>query len=146
MTGAGTNWRGSLVPQLARSRSFARVALISGLIWAAWHWPLILLSTNVTALGAVRPAFALVTFSLTLVGAGTVLACITLKSGSVLPAVVLHGAQNGFTHGFFLTHTAKSDISAYWLSEAGALLAVAWLIAAAATLVRTRTDKARANV
>ena len=120
--------------------------MISGLIWAAWHWPLILLSTDVTGLSAVPPAYALVTSSLTLIGAGTVLACITLKSGSVLPAVVLHGAQNGFTHGFFLTHTAKSDISAYWLSEAGALLAVAWLIAAAATLVRARIDEAQASV
>ena len=33
--------RGLLVPELVRSMSFHRAALISGGIWAAWHFPLI---------------------------------------------------------------------------------------------------------
>ena len=39
--GEELGWRGFLVPELARSTSFHRVALVSGGIWAAWHAPLI---------------------------------------------------------------------------------------------------------
>ena len=41
--GEELGWRGFLVPELAKFLSFTNVALISGLIWAVWHWPLILM-------------------------------------------------------------------------------------------------------
>ena len=40
-TGEEIGWRGYLVPALARGMSFGRVALVSGVIWAVWHFPLI---------------------------------------------------------------------------------------------------------
>ena len=35
-------WRGFLVPQLAKVTSYPRVAMISGVSWALWHYPIIL--------------------------------------------------------------------------------------------------------
>jgi len=37
--GEEIGWRGFLVPQLASVTSFTKTALISGLIWAVWHYP-----------------------------------------------------------------------------------------------------------
>ena len=40
--GEEIGWRGLLVPQLARTNSFARTGLISGIIWGIWHVPVII--------------------------------------------------------------------------------------------------------
>jgi hypothetical protein len=37
-------WRSFLVPALARRMSFGWTAVVSGVIWAAWHVPLIVLA------------------------------------------------------------------------------------------------------
>lgn len=39
--GEEIGWRGFLVPELARRNSFTRTACISGVIWAVWHYPLL---------------------------------------------------------------------------------------------------------
>lgn len=40
--GEEIGWRGFLVPELNRWLGFHRAALISGAIWAVWHWPLVI--------------------------------------------------------------------------------------------------------
>jgi membrane protease YdiL (CAAX protease family) len=39
-TGEEIGWRGFLVPELAKVLPFTGVALVSGLIWASWHYPI----------------------------------------------------------------------------------------------------------
>ncbi len=85
-------WRGLLVPKLARVTGFAGVVAISGLIWAVWHYPLIILSH-------VRPADAslahsLACFTVFVMGVGAAAAWLRLKSGSVWPAALLHGSHS----------------------------------------------------
>ena len=38
--GEGIGWRGFLVPELVRVLPFTGVALVSGLNWASWHYPI----------------------------------------------------------------------------------------------------------
>jgi membrane protease YdiL (CAAX protease family) len=38
----GEDWRGFLVPELAKRMSYTKTSLLSGFIWAAWHSPLLL--------------------------------------------------------------------------------------------------------
>ncbi|HEV2177528.1 MAG TPA: CPBP family intramembrane glutamic endopeptidase [Terriglobia bacterium] len=40
--GEELGWRGFLVPQLAKVMPFSRVAFTSGIVWALWHYPIIL--------------------------------------------------------------------------------------------------------
>jgi len=40
--GEEIGWRGFLVPELAKWMSFPKTALVSGVIWCAWHMPAIL--------------------------------------------------------------------------------------------------------
>ncbi|MGA7589517.1 MAG: CPBP family intramembrane glutamic endopeptidase [Candidatus Sulfotelmatobacter sp.] len=44
-TGEEIGWRGFLVPVLAQRLNFTGVALVSGVIWALWHYPLIVFGT-----------------------------------------------------------------------------------------------------
>ncbi len=40
--GEEIGWRGFLVPQLVKVRGYSQTAWISGLIWSAWHYPLLI--------------------------------------------------------------------------------------------------------
>jgi uncharacterized protein len=41
--GEEIGWRGFLVPELAKQHGLATTAILSGVIWAFWHYPLLLL-------------------------------------------------------------------------------------------------------
>lgn len=128
--GEELGWRGFLVPQLAKITSFTNVALISGSIWALWHWPLIIFAAEVTDFDRAPVWFTLPAFSITIVAAGAVMAWFTLKTRSIWPAVIMHGSQNAITQGFFVEYTTQDGNSAYLVSEVGGLIAVAWVTAA----------------
>lgn len=123
-------WRGFLVPELAKITSFTNVAVISGGIWAIWHWPLILFAADITDFDKAPLWFTLPVFSITIVAAGVVMAWLTLRTQSLWPAVIMHGSQNAITQGFFAEYTTKEADSVYFVSEIGALVAVAWVVAA----------------
>jgi uncharacterized protein len=44
--GEEIGWRGFLVPELAKRHGFAVTAIISGLVWAVWHYPIFLLANG----------------------------------------------------------------------------------------------------
>ena len=128
--GEELGWRGFLVPELAKIAGFRNVALISGVIWAVWHWPLILFAADVTDFDKVAVWFTLPVFSVTIVAASVVMVWLTLRSQSLWPAVILHGSQNAMTQGFFAEYTSESDNTAYLVSEVGILIAAGWVVAA----------------
>ena len=128
--GEELGWRGFLVPELAKITNFTKVALISGLIWAVWHWPLILFAADVTDFDKTPAWFTLPVFSVTLVAAATVMAWLTLRTRSLWPAVILHGSQNAITQNFFSEYTTQTGNSVYYVSEVGALIAIAWSVVA----------------
>lgn len=96
--GEELGWRGFLVPQLAKMASFPKVALISGIIWASWHVPLIIAGDYHGA----GPAWYSVTcFLVMVVGISFVFAWMRLKSGSVWTGMLLHASQQLFYPGVF---------------------------------------------
>ncbi len=68
--GEELGWRGFLVPELAKLTNFRNVALISGAIWAVWHWPLILFAAETTDFDKAPVWFILPVFSVTIVAPG----------------------------------------------------------------------------
>ncbi len=87
-------WRGYLQPKLLPLGE-RKALLLLGVIWGVWHWPLILMGHNY---GLDYPGapwlgpLAMVWFTLIL---SIFLGWVTLKSGSVWPAVIGHAAVNG---------------------------------------------------
>lgn len=87
-------WRGYLQPKLMPLGG-RKAVLITGLIWGVWHWPVILMGYNY---GFDYPGapwagpLAMVWFTLV---AGVVIGWLTIRGGSVWPAVIAHGALNG---------------------------------------------------
>jgi len=88
-------WRAYLQPKLICLMDNRKAILLSGVIWGVWHWPVILLGHNygLTYPGApwLGP-LAMVWFCIVI---GTFIGWVSLKGGSVWPALIAHAAING---------------------------------------------------
>ncbi|MFN7923063.1 MAG: CPBP family intramembrane glutamic endopeptidase [Bryobacteraceae bacterium] len=119
--GEEIGWRGLLVPVLADRYGFAATAMISGIIWALWHYPLLLLGPNHSA----TPVwYDLPLFTITVVSINFLWTWMRLKSGSIWPCVLLHAAHNTFFQRFFDPFTAYGSRTPYVAGEFGAALTV----------------------
>lgn len=125
--GEEIGWRGLLVPELSRMTSFTNVALISGVVWSVYHYPLILFSDYTS--GAPR-WYALLVFTLMVIASSFIYAWFRLKSGSVWTAVFLHASHNLFVQEIFDPLTVDHGVTRYFTTEFGAGLTVTYAIAA----------------
>jgi uncharacterized protein len=82
-------WRGYLQSELF-TLGRVRGVLLAGVIWGAWHWPLILMGYNYPG----YPILGVVLMTLYTVGLAVVLGYAVLRSGSVLLAAYLHALNN----------------------------------------------------
>jgi membrane protease YdiL (CAAX protease family) len=121
-------WRGFLVPKMMELTSFTRTVLITGLIWAVWHYPLIIFSN--VRLGNTPLPYSLVCFTIFAVGVSFATAWLRLKSGSVWTTALLHGSHNVFMLHVFNTLTTDSGSTWFLLGEYGAVTAVMGLLLA----------------
>lgn len=120
-TGEELGWRGFLVPTLARRMSFGRVAVLSGGIWAVWHFPLIIFSDYNAGTST---WYALLCFAVMVVALAVPMAWLRLRSGSVWPAAILHASHNLFVQGFFDRVTVNTGPTHWLTGEFGAALAI----------------------
>lgn len=119
--GEEIGWRGFLVPELAREMSFARVALVSGLIWAAWHSPLVLFADYNAGTGR---WYSLVCSSITCISVSFMLAWLRLKSESIWPAALLHASHNLFIPVVFDNLARNTGPTLWYTTEFGIAVAV----------------------
>lgn len=126
--GEELGWRGWLVPAL-RPLGVWPALVISGAFWGFWHAPLILLGYNFAEpnpLGVLLMMVACVFF-------GILLGWTRLRTGSVWPAVLAHGAFNAAAGAIGLVIAADSPFPS--LTVAGPLGMVMWGVFVAVTLV-----------
>jgi hypothetical protein len=85
--GEEIGWRGFLVPELAKKHGFPATAMITGLIWAIWHYPIILFADYH---GASPAWFYVPLLTVMLPFLTFVWTWLRLKSKSIWPCVLLH--------------------------------------------------------
>jgi len=119
--GEELGWRGLLAPQLAKITTHTKTSLLSGIFHMLWHLPLILFANYHTSTPI---GFAIVCFSIMVIGLNFLLVWIRLKSGSFWPAAVMHASHNALILTFFTTLTAPIAITPYLVGEFGAGLAL----------------------
>ena len=121
--GEELGWRGFLVPELYKHANFTKTALISGLTWSVYHYPLVI-GLEADELG-VNTAYLLITATVGGIGLSTIMAWLRLKSGSVWTAVLFHAALNSYNQGFFenLTETT-SNLTNYMSGEFGLMMSL----------------------
>jgi len=97
--GEELGWRGLLVPELTRFMTFWRAAVVSAIVWGAWHLPMVLSGSYGTT-GTPR-WYQITCFSGLVLCSAIVLAWLRMKSGSILPVTIMHATHNGVTQVFF---------------------------------------------
>ncbi len=99
--GEELGWRAYLLPKLlahfagaepVNASAARRAALLVGLIHGVWHWPLFFLSTKMDSTSAFPFPLVYLVFTCSM---SVLLSWATLRSGSVWPAAIGHGAING---------------------------------------------------
>lgn len=119
-------WRGLLVPKMMELTSFTKTALITGLVWAAWHYPLIIYAD--VRLGNTPLGYSLVCFTIFAIGISFATAWLRMKSGSVWTAALLHGSHNVFMLHVFNVLTTDTGSTWLLLGEYGAVTAAMGLL------------------
>ncbi|WP_320783594.1 CPBP family intramembrane glutamic endopeptidase [Streptomyces sp. CRN 30] len=90
--GEELGWRGYMLTRLVQAE-VPRPVLVTGLIWALWHMPIILGGVYLNGTGGSTPVIALL-FLLSILLQNEVICRLRLTSGSVWPAVAYHAVWN----------------------------------------------------
>ena len=87
-------WRGYMMPKLTELLGTKKAILAGGVLWGLWHAPLTCVGHN---FGTDYPGFPYLGILLMCIYAtflGILLTFVTVRSGSVWPAAILHGVNN----------------------------------------------------
>jgi membrane protease YdiL (CAAX protease family) len=120
--GEELGWRGFLVPELSKFMSFTGVALVSGLLWSVWHWPLIIAGLYGNDISPLY--YQLFFFTLFITSSGVIMAYLRLQTNSLWTAVIYHASSNIFIQKFFTPITMQNSDSSWYMDEFGAITAL----------------------
>lgn len=130
-SGEELGWRGWLFPRLLPLGRIPAI-LLSGVIWGAWHAPLLLLGYNYPGAPGWLAVLMMCGFCTMLV---PVLGWVRMRSGTVWPAAIGHGAVNAMAGSYLLFSDAArptDTVDASLLGWSGWVIPVlvgAWLLA-----------------
>jgi membrane protease YdiL (CAAX protease family) len=136
--GEEIGWRGWLLPKLIPLGAVPAI-IISGIIWGAWHAPLILLGYNYPGVPGWLGVLLMIGMC-TVIGA--VFGWLRLRSGSVWPAALAHGSFNaaaGFSLIFAAADPPIDTAHATILGWSG------WLVPAVLVIVLVATGQFRSR-
>ena len=126
--GEEIGWRGFLLPRLTGRFGFTVGCLISGAVWAVWHYPGLLWADYNAG---TQPVYALACFTLMVIPMAFVMGWLRLKSGSLWPCAMLHASHNLFIQAIFDELTKDTGRAKYVTTEFGfGLVLVMWAVAA----------------
>jgi uncharacterized protein len=115
--GEEIGWRGLLTPLMVDRLGFTKGSIVVGVIWAAWHMPLLLFAdyNNGTPWWFSMPCFCALT-----IGCSVIMTWFRLVSNSVWPCAILHASHNLFIQGFFTPLTgSRGALTPYAIDEFG---------------------------
>ena len=125
--GEEIGWRGFLVPELSKNVGFTSTALISGVVWSCWHYPLLIWGdyNNGTPTW-----YGLSCFTAMVLSISFVFAWMRLKSGSLWTGALLHASHNLYIQGIFTPLTRNTGKTAWFIDEFGAVLPLVTVVLA----------------
>lgn len=118
--GEEIGWRGFLIFELRKVMSFKALAIVSGFIWAIWHFPLI----NLMYGESENLLLHMGSFTIMIIGISVILAYYTFKSNSLWPAAVYHSIHNIYIQKICTPLTISNDNTTFWIDEYGLMIPI----------------------
>ena len=114
--GEEIGWRGFLVPELSKVVGFTGISVISGSMWAVYHFPVLIFADY----NAGTPVwFGLGCFTVGVIAESFIYAWLTLRSRSLWPAALLHGSHNLWVQSILTPLTHDTGPTEYIIDEFG---------------------------
>jgi membrane protease YdiL (CAAX protease family) len=125
--GEEIGWRGLLMPELDKRYRFTIAAILTGVVWVVYHYPVLFFADYHSD----APIwFAATMFTISVMSVSFVLGWLRLKSGSLWTAAIIHASHNLFVQSVFDPMTLDFGLTPYLTTEFGAALAVAYALVA----------------
>ncbi len=118
--GEEIGWRGFLIFELRKVMSFKSVAIVSGIIWAVYHFPIIDLMNG----RGENLLLHLSAFTIMIIGVSVILAYYTFKSNSLWPAALYHSVHNIYIQKICTPLTISNDKTTFWIDEYGLMIPI----------------------
>ncbi len=118
--GEEIGWRGFLIFELRKVMSFKSLAIVSGIIWAIWHFPII----NLMYGSGEYLLLHMSAFTIMIIGISVILAYYTFKSNSLWPAAVYHSVHNIYIQKICTPLTISNDNTTFWIDEYGFMIPI----------------------
>jgi len=134
IAGEEIGWRGFLIWELRKLMSFEATCLASGLLWAVWHYPVII------AYGGGNTLLQLACFTVMLISMSVIMTYYTFRARSLWPAVMFHGAHNIYIQKIYTPLTLESDQSGFWIDEYGLMIPIVVTVLALIYWRRARAE------
>lgn len=116
--GEEIGWRGFLIFELRKLMSFKKLSILSGFIWAIWHFPII----NLIYGRRENLLLHMGSFVVMIIGMSIILAYLTFKSNSLLPAAIFHSVHNIYIQKICTPLTISNANTTYWIDEYGLMI------------------------
>ncbi|MEQ5792985.1 CPBP family intramembrane metalloprotease [Muricauda sp. NFXS6] len=118
--GEEIGWRGFLIFELRKVMSFKALAMVSGVIWAVWHYPVI----NLIYGRGENLLMHTSAFTIMIIGISVILAYFTFKSKSLWPAAIYHSVHNIYIQKLCTPLTISNENTAFWIDEYGFMIPI----------------------
>ncbi len=118
--GEEIGWRGFLIFELRKVMSFKVLTIVSGIIWAIWHFPLI----NLMYGRGENLLLHIGAFTIMIIGISIILAYYTFKSNSLWPAALYHSVHNIYIQKICTPLTISNDKTTFWIDEYGFMIPI----------------------
>ncbi|MGN0414838.1 MAG: CPBP family intramembrane glutamic endopeptidase [Agathobacter sp.] len=92
--GEEAGWRGYMMPKMIKFWGVPKAIVIGGIIWGIWHWPLTYIGHNFGRNYQGYPFTGFAAMCVMCIFMGILLTYLVNKSGSIWPAVFMHGVNN----------------------------------------------------
>jgi membrane protease YdiL (CAAX protease family) len=121
--GEEIGWRGFLVPELFKNIGYTRTSLLGGAVWALWHYPLLIWSNYNSGSG--EPLwFALICFTIMVMGDSFINTWLRLKSGSLWVAAIAHASHNLYIQSICTLLTRDTGKTLWFIDEFGVVVPI----------------------
>jgi CAAX protease family protein len=125
VAGEEIGWRGYMLTRLIDSQ-LPYPLLIHGLIWSAYHIPLIIGGAYSAAVGS-SIILSVIMFTIIATSFSYLLAWLRLDTGIIWPSFVAHAVSNALTQNAFNPVT-QGDNKMLWIGESGIVTAVVLIL------------------
>jgi membrane protease YdiL (CAAX protease family) len=116
--GEEIGWRGFLIFELKKVMPFKSLAIVSGVIWAVYHFPII----NLMYGSGENLLLHISAFTTMIIGMSVILAYFTFKSNSLWPAAIYHSIHNIYIQKICTPLTISNSNTTFWIDEYGCMI------------------------